>query len=279
MTLINQDIKNLVSGISQQPPLLRHPEQLEEQLNGFSSEAAGLQKRPPTLTVAKLLNALDLKQKPLVHFINRDDTEKYIVIFTGDDVLVFDLDGNQKTVEFEGTAKDYIITGNPRRNLRCQTIADYTFIANRMVTTRMSEETTGTQWDTQGALINIKSRQYGRTYKIDINGATIASFTTPDGSDKSHTTQIATDYIVSQLATQVSGKGYGIKQGSSWLYLYKSTSGSVTNTIYHTTVNTVDEQVDRFRGIKAKYREVNGTNIAVTGDNYHHLRTSCNKNW
>lgn len=265
MTLINQDIKNLVSGISQQPPLLRHPEQLEEQFNGFSSEAAGLQKRPPTLNVAKLISSLNLKRKPLVHFINRDDTEKYIMIFTGDDVLVFDLEGNQKTVEFEGSAKDYIITGNPRRNLRCQTIADYTFIANRMVKTRMSDETTGDKWDTQGALINIKSGQYGRTYKVNINGSTVASFTTPDGSDKSHTTQIATDYIVSQLATQVSAKGYGIQQGSSWLYLYKSSTGSVTNTIQHVTVNSVAEQVDRFRGIKALYREVNGTNIAVSG--------------
>lgn len=234
MTLINQDIKNLVSGISQQPPLLRHPEQLEEQLNGFSSEAAGLQKRPPTLNVAKLISSLNLKRKPLVHFINRDDTEKYIMIFTGDDVLVFDIEGNQKPVEFEGSAKDYIITGNPRRNLRCQTIADYTFIANRMVKTRMSDETTGDKWDTQGALITIKSGQYGRTYKVNINGATVAAFTTPDGSDKSHTTQIATDYIVSQLATQVSAEGYGIQQGSSWLYLYKSSTGNVN------AIETVD---------------------------------------
>ena len=129
----------------------------------------------------------------------------------------------------------------------------------------MSDETTGNTWDTQGALINIKSGQYGRTYKVNINGSTVASFTTPDGSDKSHTTQIATDYIVSQLATQVSANGYGIQQGSSWLYLYKSTTGSVTNTIQHVTVNSVAEQVDRFRGIKATYREVNGTNIAVSG--------------
>lgn len=134
-----------------------------------------------------------------------------------------------------------------------------------MVKTRMSDETTGDKWDTQGALINIKSGQYGRTYKVNINGSTVASFTTPDGSDKSHTTQIATDYIVSQLATQVSAKGYGIQQGSSWLYLYKSSTGSVTNTIQHVTVNSVAEQVDRFRGIKALYREVNGTNIAVSG--------------
>ena len=45
----------------------------------------------------------------------------------------------------------------------------------------MSDETTGDKWDTQGALINIKSGQYGRTYKVNINGSTVASFTTPDG--------------------------------------------------------------------------------------------------
>ena len=50
-----------------------------------------------------------------------------------------------------------------------------------MVKTRMSDETTGDKWDTQGALINIKSGQYGRTYKVNINGSTVASFTTPDG--------------------------------------------------------------------------------------------------
>lgn len=44
--LYSQTIKNLVAGISQQPQVLRHPEQLNEQINGFSTEAAGLQKRP-----------------------------------------------------------------------------------------------------------------------------------------------------------------------------------------------------------------------------------------
>ncbi len=44
MALITQTIKNLVAGVSQQPPILRHPEQLEEQINGYSTEAGGLQK-------------------------------------------------------------------------------------------------------------------------------------------------------------------------------------------------------------------------------------------
>ena len=90
MSLINQDIKNLVSGISQQPPILRHPEQLEEQVNGFSSEAAGLQKRPPTIFINKLHKHTP-GNKPLIHFINRDAYEQYAVIFDGTDIVVYDL--------------------------------------------------------------------------------------------------------------------------------------------------------------------------------------------
>lgn len=222
MTLINQDIKNLVSGISQQPPLLRHPEQLEEQLNGFSSEAAGLQKRPPTLTVAKLLETLEITEKPLIHFINRDEFEQYIVIFTGSDLKVFDLKGTEKTVTYEGNSKEYITENKPRQKLKCITIADYTFIVNITKTVKMSDEKTPDVWASQGALVNIKSGQYGRTYKIILNGTEVASHTTPDGSDKSHTSQIATDYIANKLGEQVSTKGYTIQTGSSWLYITKS---------------------------------------------------------
>ena len=51
MSNITQRINNFIEGVSQQPPMLRHPEQLEEQLNGFSTEAGGLQKRPPTVSI------------------------------------------------------------------------------------------------------------------------------------------------------------------------------------------------------------------------------------
>ena len=42
--LYSQTIKNIVSGISQQPAILRLPEQLEEQINGYSTEVGGLQR-------------------------------------------------------------------------------------------------------------------------------------------------------------------------------------------------------------------------------------------
>ena len=226
MSLITQEIKNLVAGVSQQPAILRHPEQLEEQLNGFSSEAAGLQKRPPSVHIANLGLTVSASEKPLVHFINRDASEKYVVIITKNDLKVYDLAGNQKTVNFSGNAKLYLANTNPRDAIRCLTIADYTFIVNRNKTVSMSTAKTTNVWNTQGALVNIKSGQYGRTYKININGTQVASYETPDGSDKSHTKQIATDYIASQLATQARSADYTVTTGSSWLYLTKMNGSS-----------------------------------------------------
>lgn len=250
MTLINQDIKNLVSGISQQPPILRYPEQLEEQVNGFSTEASGLQKRPPSLHVAKIMQKMNIGNKPLIHFINRDETEKYMVIFTGSDIEVYDLEGNKKTVNFADDTEQYIYTEKPRYTLKVLTIADYTFIANVNQIVKMQDAPTDNIWNSQGLLVNIKSGQYGRTYKIEVNGETIASYETPDGSDKSHTTQIATDYIVEQLASQLIEKGYEVQKGSSWLYLNKTeVKYEEGGTIQNGPSTTPAQQADRFKAL------------------------------
>lgn len=218
--LVNQDIKNLVQGVSQQPPILRRPEQLDEQLNGFSTEADGLQKRPPTCIIKKL-QAVS-QYKPLVHFVDRDNEEQYVMIFDGVTIKVYDLEGNAKTVTFSGSSQSYIQNINPRSVLRCLTIADYTFVVNTTVETEMGTATTGNQWNNQGLLVNIKSGQYGRTYSIKINGTEIASYQTPDGSQSSHVNDIQTDHIVDELASDATSAGWTVTKGSSWLYLSKS---------------------------------------------------------
>lgn len=253
MGLINQDIKNLVSGVSQQPPILRHPEQLEEQLNGYSSEAGGLQKRPPTIFEANLGKRGNAINKPLIHFIDRDTNEKYIVIFTGAGIDVFDLWGNKKTVTMQEDIS-YIYTQSPRSNIKAITIADYTFITNTAQKAKMSDKVDDISWNTQGLLVNIKSGQYGRTYKIVVNNETVASFETPDGSDKSHTKQIATDYIAQQLATQCIEKGYTTTTGSSWLYLKKSAFVTETGEVVSTQPSTTPaQQEDIFKGLNYNY--------------------------
>jgi hypothetical protein len=77
MGRIAQVVKNIISGISQQPPIMRHMEQLQEQINGFSTEADGLQKRPPTVHIAEL--SLSTTIRPKIHVVNRDENEQYIM--------------------------------------------------------------------------------------------------------------------------------------------------------------------------------------------------------
>lgn len=261
MGLINQDIKNLVSGVSQQPPILRHPEQLEEQLNGYSSEAGGLQKRPPTIFEATLGKRGNAINKPLIHFIDRDTNEKYIVIFTGAGIDVFDLQGNKKTVTMQEDIS-YIYTQSPRSNIKAITIADYTFITNTAQKAKMSDKVDDISWNTQGLLVNIKSGQYGRTYKIVVNGETVASYETPDGSDKSHTKMINTDAIVEQLAEQAVTKEFVVTKGSSWLYLKKSAYTTETGeTVTIQPGTTIQQQEDRFNGLNYDYLYINNKYI------------------
>ena len=110
--LYSQNIKNMVSGVSQQPPILRLPEQFAEQINGFSTEMAGLQKRPPTVHIKDLPIGTADTAKPLIHFIRRDENEKYVVYFYNNTIYVFDLEGNQKQIT--GSDLQYLQTTNPR---------------------------------------------------------------------------------------------------------------------------------------------------------------------
>ena len=98
-TRISQTIKNLISGISQQPDLLRLPEQLDQQVNGFSTESSGLQKRPPTLYVNDLGSA-PTNPNSLVHIVNRDETVTYDMLFDRSYVKVYDDTSKYSTVNF-----------------------------------------------------------------------------------------------------------------------------------------------------------------------------------
>ena len=194
---VSQTIKNIVAGISQQPPILRHAEQLEEQINGYSTEADGLQKRPPTVLMKKLKSFQLVQDKqPKIHLINRDEKEQYFVSFNGERVQVFDLKGNEYTVK--NATHPYIQTNKPLENIHTITQADYTFICNTEKVTRMKDITSKSNY-TDGALIVVKQGQYGRTYKIEINGKEVANYTTPDGGKQEHTLEIGTDVITNKL--------------------------------------------------------------------------------
>lgn len=217
MSLISQSIKNLKGGISQQPDILRFPDQGAAQVNGWSSETEGLQKRPPLVFVKQLGGKNYLGADPLVHYINRSDDEKYLVAFSGTGVKVFDLNGKEYSVDNNTAA--YIRTSNPKDDLRMVTVADYTFIVNRniAVQNRPDRSTGGNFNPKNDCLIAVRGSQYGRTIKVTINGVDRANFTLHDGAEAWQGRTISTDkvirYIVDQMTTGKTTTGNGSLPG------------------------------------------------------------------
>jgi hypothetical protein len=229
MSLISSSIPNFVNGVSQQPYTLRLVSQGEVQENGLSTVSQGLKKRPPTQHLKKIQNT------PLgncfIHTINRDTTERYITVITNGDLKVYDINGVEKTVNFPN-GKGYLSAPNPAEQFAAVTVADYTFIVNKNTTVATSGATTTAR--PYEALINVKAGNYGKEYKIYINGTLQAEYQTPTGSTASDINNISTDYIAAQLANDLVANGFNsgnwttIKNGAI-IYL-KNTSADFSIT-------------------------------------------------
>lgn len=200
MSLVSQSIKNLKGGISQQPEILRYPEQGTLQVNGWSSETEGLQKRPPMVFIKSLGQRGYLGEDPYIHLINRDEFEQYYAVFTGNDVRVFDLSGREYQVRGD---RSYITVNNPKDNLRMVTVADYTFVVNRTRQVKASENMTngGTFRDDKDAIINVRGGQYGRKLEVGINGGWVSHQLPPGDNAKDDPPKVDAQAIAEALKT------------------------------------------------------------------------------
>lgn len=273
MALVSQSIKNLKGGISQQPDILRYQDQGAVQINGWSSEIEGLQKRPPLLFTKALGGATYLGSKPYVHLINRDEFEQYMVVFTGSTpaIRVFDLNGREYTVRGN---LGYVTTPNPRDDLRMVTVADYTFIVNRktVVQQHTAVSNGGTFRDNGDCLINVRGGQYGRTLSIHINGGTQASYQIPDGSQAEHVKNTDAQFLAEELAKQLRtnlGSTWGVAVGQGFIHI-AAPSGSAIN-----TVTTKDGYADQLISPVTHYAQSfsklplnapNGYMVKIVGD-------------
>ncbi|CRN12725.1 Phage tail fiber protein / T7-like tail tubular protein B [Klebsiella phage vB_KpnP_KpV289] len=198
MALVSQSIKNLKGGISQQPEILRYPEQGSVQVNGWSSETEGLQKRPPMVFIKAIGDRGYLGSAPYIHLINRDEFEQYYAVFTGSDVKVFDLTGREYLVRGD---RSYITVDRPVDNLRMVTVADYTFIVNRTRQVKASEHMTngGTFRDDKDAIINVRGGQYGRKLEVGINGGWVSHQLPPGDNAKDDPPKVDAQAIAEAL--------------------------------------------------------------------------------
>lgn len=185
MALINGSIPSLVHGVSQQPVQLRLPTQAEDQVNGWSSLSDGLTKRPPTVHVARITPVGYVK--PYVHHINRDENEKYIVLFYPNAITVVGPDGTSYPVE--GTDFSYLDNHQPYRQFKALTVSDTTFVLNRAVETAMNPAlTTGR---TTEALVWIRAGTYKCEYTIKVNSSGNTYETDATDANTIQTTNIA----------------------------------------------------------------------------------------
>ena len=198
MPLVSQSVPSFKGGVSQQPDIIRFPDQVTELINGFPNEVEGLQKRPPTISVGRLCDHVDSSKKKY-HVINRDESERYILQMGSGEYQVFDFNGVAKECKFENDeAKQYITSSNPRESLKAVTVADYTFVLNTEKEVDAVEGRSDAGWSNT-ALVYIKNAQYAKTYAVYINGEYICGVITPDGGEAKQAVQTTTAFIARAL--------------------------------------------------------------------------------
>ena len=232
MALTTYTIPNLVQGVSQQPDAQRDPSQGEIQINGVSSIAEGLKKRNGSRALARV--STSAFGSAFVHEILRDQSERYLAVVAASGIKVFDLQGNQFSVSAPGGWSYLSTVTDARAQIRCSTVADYTFISSllRAPAMKTAVAPATTRPATYEVLVWVKSALYGNTYKVFVNGTT-ASYQTPVQAVVSVGTavtenRISTEDIATQLQTGLAGvSGLTISRAGSVLWLRSSSAITV----------------------------------------------------
>jgi hypothetical protein len=265
MALISSSIPNLVNGISQQPFTLRLASQAELQENGLSTTSQGLRKRPPTKHLKKILDGS--LGNAYIHTINRDENERYVVVITNGDLKVFDLAGVEKTVSFP-SGKSYLNAAAPATSFKAVTVADYTFLVNKTVTITQSASRAASR--NPEALVSVRVGNYGKEYSITLDGTKRATYTTPDGSNASHTANISTDFIATELYNDLvswGGAGYTFTRYGSVIHVQKTTDFTirVEDGFNNGAALAIKDQVQKFQDLPAN-AGVDYFAVEVAGD-------------
>ena len=215
MALISRSIPTLLRGISQASDATKQPDHADIQDNADSNPVLGLTKRSGLEFVSKLSNTT--LGNVHIQTINRDTNDRYIVIFSAGNVRVFELDGTERTVQKpNGTA--YLNTTTPKDDIKTITVADFTFVVNKTVTTTM--DTSLSSGNITQAIIFVSQVSDKTTYSVTVDGVTVTDDTT--GNSALSTTQVATDLRVGLNAGLT---GFTLQQNGPVVHI-KKTDGS-----------------------------------------------------
>lgn len=214
MARVTGTIPNLINGVSQQPDNLRLASQFALVDNCYTSVVNGLSKRMPTINDGRI-NVTPFGNI-FTHWINRDATERYAVVIANESLRVFDLDGNEKTVNFPSGA-GYLACSDAKNDFAAVTVADYTFIVNKTKTVAMSASASAAL--EQRAVLWVRGGAYSTNYSVKIDGQTFLSHT-PGAENWNSEGTIKTNriagYLYNGTSTGYSGSSYsGVAGGIS----------------------------------------------------------------
>ena len=283
MPLLNTSLPNLIGGVSQQPDSVRFEGQCEEQTNAISSVVDGLSKRPNTRHLAKILSSA-ISANSFVHFVDRSDAEKYVVIHDGSTLKAFNLDGTPCTINgassLSTSSVAYINSATPRENLKALTVGDTTFVLN--TTVQVSASSNNTSSLAKRAVITIKQGDFEKDYRvnyktIDSSGSDVQGLTTKffqsggSGGSTPTSSNANSNTIAFGLKTVLTG-------GNTWSNNFTTVHNTGSSNIYATLKTTTNANNDDFEistsdslsdtGMSVAYKEVSSiTDLPVENIN------------
>lgn len=261
MPLINHSIPNLFNGVSQQAASIRQPSQCEIQENCSSSIVEGLHKRHPTVHAAKLNNLTNLANA-YVHVINRDSTERYVVVIANGTMLVYDMAGNQKTCNYTAGAAYLSASTNAREDFSMVTVADYTFVVNKTKKTELLSTTKAAN-PTNVAYFHVAAAPAQHTITAVVDGISAsASLGTSGGTQGGFAASLA-----SAMQTALGG-GYTITRPQPELIKVVKSSAigtvSCSDTYGNQAIRCLNNGVQRFSDLPTRFET--GFVVTITGE-------------
>ena len=260
MAVISRAIPTLLRGISQSSDALKQADHADIQDNADSNPVLGLTKR----SGSQFLASVGSSTLGNVHIqtINRDASEQYVAIFSNGNVKVFELDGNELTVNKpDGT--NYLNTSSPRSVMKTVTIADFTFVVNTSITPAMDSAVSNSASNITQAIVFINQATAKTTYSVTVDGVTVTDDTT--GNDPLSTTTVASD-LESGLNSGLTG--FTIARNGPVIHIKKNDGSNFsidgTDTQGNTKMTVIKDSVQQFTDLPNV--SPNGYVVEIIGD-------------
>ena len=270
MPLISRSIPTLLRGISQSSDATKKPDHCDIQDNASSDPVLGLVKRSGTQFISNLISGETTIGNAKVHMINRDTTERYVVIFTTNNVRVFELDGTEKTVN-KPDGVTYLSSSDPKSEIKTITIADFTFVVNTTVITEM-DNTLSAGSETQ-AIVFFNQVSDLTTYTVTVDG-------TSASHDSSGDNPLSTSTIATKIRDKLLGingesptsgsalSGFTIARNGPVLHIKKNDNSNFSidsvDTQGNSQITTVKNSVQQFTDLPTV--SPNGMVVEIKGD-------------